>query len=257
MKKHHQRCQKFDGLANDYDRYRPRYPIELFHTMLAPLQGKKNLSIVDAGAGTGIALEHIMETLGTEHDYRAIDVSSDMIEQGKRKFPDVQWLQGQAEALIPDIGGVDLFVFAQSFQWMDRVKLLSLVSHQLHCGGVMGVIQNNRHFEASDFLRNYESLLEAMSPNYSRYYRRFDFLKEMTDAFKATLKDITLHTLDWVMPMPSDAFIGMSRSSTQAQRAIAAHGEQFLTELMMLIKRYEVNGSLEVCYRSELYMYSK
>ncbi len=186
-----------------------------------------------------------------------MDVSSDMIEQGKKKFPDVQWLQGQAEALIPHIGGVDLFVFAQSFQWMDRVELLSLVSHQLHSGGVMGVIQNNRHFEVSGFLGDYESLLEAMSPNYSRYYRRFDFLKEITDACKATPEDIALHTLDWVMSMPSDAFIGMSRSSTQAQRAMAAHGEQFLTELMMLIKRYEVNGSLEVCYRSELYMYSK
>ncbi len=45
--------EKFDGLANDYDRYRPRYPLTLFKTMLFPFKNKKNLSIVDVGAGTG------------------------------------------------------------------------------------------------------------------------------------------------------------------------------------------------------------
>lgn len=73
-----QRNEKFDGLADDYERYRPRYPVELFITMLAPFKGKNQLSIVDIGAGTGIALEYMMDILGTEHHYHGVDLSQDM-----------------------------------------------------------------------------------------------------------------------------------------------------------------------------------
>ncbi len=56
--------------------------------------------------------------------------------------------------------------------------------------------------------------------------------------------------------IPSEAFIEMSRSSTQAQRAIACYGEEYLRQLVALIKRYEVLGNLEFLYQSELYMYA-
>ncbi len=77
---------KFDGLVNDYDRYRPLYPLTLFKTMLHPFKNKKHLSIVDVGAGTGIALEGIVKFLGNEHQYHAIDVSADMIKKGAKKI---------------------------------------------------------------------------------------------------------------------------------------------------------------------------
>ncbi len=251
-----QQSEKFDGLADDYNRYRPRYPLTLFKTMLFPFKNKKNLSIVDIGAGTGIALEGIVKFLGNEHQYHAIDVSEDMIKQGRRKFPNVRWYQGRAEDLLPQIGKVDLIVAAQAFQWMDRPKLLRVISDQLRVNGVMAVIQNNRYFKHSEFLEAYETLLEKMSPNYSRYYRNFDFLQEMSDGFGVDPEKISFHTHNWTMMIPSEAFIGMSRSSTQVQRAIACYGEEYLRQLVALIKKYEVQGNLELLYQSELYMYA-
>ncbi|PIT70429.1 class I SAM-dependent methyltransferase [Bartonella tribocorum] len=251
------KSEKFDGLADDYDRYRPRYPLTLFKTMLLPFKDKKHLSIVDVGAGTGIALEGIVKFLGNEHHYHAIDVSTDMIKKGQRNFPFVQWYHGKAESLLLQIGKVDLVVAAQAFQWMDRPLLLSAVSSQLRPGGVMAVIQNNRDFQNSQFLAAYESLLEEMSPNYSRYYRHFDFLQEMRDGLAVNPEKVALHTHNWTMTIPSEAFIGMSRSSTQAQRAIANHGEKYLQQLVALIKQYEVRGNLELLYQSELYIYIK
>ncbi|EJF89437.1 hypothetical protein ME1_00207 [Bartonella vinsonii subsp. arupensis OK-94-513] len=247
--------EKFDGLAGDYDRYRPRYPLTLLKTMLLPFKDKKHLSIVDVGAGTGIALEGIVKLLGNEHQYHAIDISSDMIKQGRKKFPTVQWYKGQAESLLPKIGKLDLVIVAQAFQWMDRPRLLCTVSNQLRAKGVMAVIQNNRNFKQSKFLAAYETLLEEMSPHYSRYYRNFDFLQEMSDGFRVNPEKIVLHTHNWTMTIPSEAFIGMSRSSTQAQRAIASHQEEYLQQLVALIKQYEVQGNLEILYQSELYMY--
>ncbi|MCC8422339.1 MULTISPECIES: hypothetical protein [Photorhabdus] len=51
-----QHKEKFDGLAKGYDRYRPRYPQALFREICHWLPKDRALSVVDIGAGTGIAL---------------------------------------------------------------------------------------------------------------------------------------------------------------------------------------------------------
>ncbi|MET3590095.1 hypothetical protein ABID23_001193 [Bartonella silvatica] len=155
------------------------------------------------------------------------------------------------------IGKINFVIAAQAFQWMDRPKLLCTVSSQLRTGGITAVIQNNRDFKYSEFFAAYEALLEAMIPNYSRYYRNFDFLQEMSDGFGVNLEKVVLHTHSWTMTIPSEAFIGMSCFSTQAQCAIANYGEEYLRQLVALIKQYEVQGKLEILYRSELYMYAR
>ena len=87
--------QKFDRLADDYDRNRPRYPSDLFQTIKSRLPVRERLRIVDAGAGTGIALEGLVDVFCQEHDYRAVDVSRDMIESVRQKFPFVEWTVGK------------------------------------------------------------------------------------------------------------------------------------------------------------------
>ncbi|MEL0638555.1 class I SAM-dependent methyltransferase [Marinomonas sp. TI.3.20] len=256
MKIKQEKNEKFDGLAEDYDRNRPRYPLALFQILLAPFQDRKNLTVVDVGAGTGIALESMVDTLGEAHQYHAIDISSDMIEHGKKKFPHVNWHKGKAEDVVLELSSIDLAVSAQSFQWMDRPSLMAAIDSRLNTGGAFAVLQNNRHFEKSDFLDAYESLLEDMSSGYSRYYRKFDFLQEMKDCF-GEKSDIALHSHDWLMTIPSDAFIGMSRSSTQAQRAISVHGQVFTEQLSELISEYEKDGKLEILYHSELFIFTK
>ena len=71
--------QKFDRLADDYDRNRQRCPSDLFQTIKSRLPVRERLRIVDAGVGTGIALEGLIDVLGQEHDYPAVDVSTDMV----------------------------------------------------------------------------------------------------------------------------------------------------------------------------------
>lgn len=248
--------EKFDGLAEDYDAYRPRYPApRLINIMLAPFQEKRGLSIVDVGAGTGIALEPIIQQLGDEQNYHAIEISSDMINQGKVKFPQVHWHHGPAETVLPKLGAIDLLVAAQAFQWMERAQLLQALARQLRKGSAIAVIQNNRNFHESAFLDEYESLLEQMSPNYSRFYRAFDFAKEMSQGLQVALEKVAVHKHNWARQLPINAFLGMNRSSTQAQRAIAKHGTLFWKELKELIQKYSKDDQITILYESELYLY--
>ncbi|WP_246874283.1 class I SAM-dependent methyltransferase [Pantoea ananatis] len=68
------KSEKFDGLADNYDKYRPRYPAILFkeiHDWMQP--SAKN--IYDIGAGTGIAIEGMTRVTGKHYDFTAIDIS--------------------------------------------------------------------------------------------------------------------------------------------------------------------------------------
>jgi SAM-dependent methyltransferase len=245
--------QKFDRLAEDYDRYRPRYPAQLIQRIADLVGERPDLHVIDVGAGTGIALERILPLLGDGVRGEAVDLSTDMVATGREKFPHIAWTVGPAEPFLEAASDVDLIVAAQSFQWMDRPRTLAAARGCLAPGGVLAIIQNNRDYHASAFLDAYEALLEELSPGYSRHYRDFDFAAELTAAFAGDGATIEVATTDWEMTMPPEAFAGMARSSTQAQRAIAAHGEAFHERLQALTDEHEDDGSLTIPYRSELF----
>ncbi len=89
------RKQKFDGLADDYDRNRPRCTSDLFQMIKSRSPVRDRLRIVDAG--TGIVLEGLIDVLGQEHDYPAVDVSTNMVESARQKFPFAEWTVGGGE----------------------------------------------------------------------------------------------------------------------------------------------------------------
>ncbi|MEZ0090326.1 trans-aconitate 2-methyltransferase [Streptacidiphilus sp. EB129] len=251
--------QKFDGLSVDYDRYRPRYPAELMRRIADRLTGTVVPHIVDTGAGTGVGLEGLIPLTDPRSRYRAVDLSADMVSVGRSKFPQVDWAVGPAEPFLESMAGVDLVLAAQAFQWMDRPRFLAAARHCLNPGGLVAVIQNNRDFTASPFLNTYEVLLEEFSPGYSRSYRDFDFAAELAEGFAGTGARVETATAVWVKRMHPDEFIGMSRSSTQAQRAIAAHGEVFGDRLRDLVHGFaegdggDDGAEVAVPYRAELF----
>jgi hypothetical protein len=95
----------------------------------------------------------------------------------------------------------------------------------------------------------YESLLERRSPGYRRDSRSFDIEAELSAVFPVTQASATT----WERELSKPAFVGMARSSTQVQRALAAHGHAFLEELDHLLDQWFPDGPA-AAYRSELYI---
>jgi hypothetical protein len=53
--------------------------------------------------------------------------------------------------------------------------------------------------------------------------------------------------------MPGEDFAGMSHTSTQVQRAIAAHAEEFARRLSTLIDAHQQAGDVVITYTSEVF----
>ncbi|MFE2655461.1 class I SAM-dependent methyltransferase [Brevibacterium sp. NPDC059310] len=241
---------KFDGLADDYDKHRPRYPADLAEVAFDGL--REGARLVDVGSGSGIGLEWALPTL-TAPDVVAIEPSGDMIEAGRRKFPMVTWLQGRGEDHLPALADVDVVMAAQAYQWFDRPAFLHAAQGALRPGGRVVIIQNNRNHAASAFLDAYEGLLEAHSPGYTRDYRTIDIAGELASGLDIALPDVVTTVSDWERTMTVDDFVGMSASSTQAQRAVAAQGPSFLADVRTLAYDCSVDGIVAVPYRTELF----
>jgi SAM-dependent methyltransferase len=244
----------FDGLADDYDRARPRYPAEPFARALELIGSSAPITAIDAGAGTGIALEVLEPQLPDGSDVHAVDVSTDMVRIGQTKFPRVRWAIGQAEDFLEAFnlessGAADLIVAAQSYQWMDRPRFLRAAGSALRPRGVCMIIQNNRDYRAGGFAAAYESLLEKYSPGYQRTYRAIDVATELSAHFPR----VESIRQSWNQSLTVDAFVTMSSSSTQAQRAIQRIGPAFLAHVRELCEQYLKDGFIHLPYVTEAY----
>jgi SAM-dependent methyltransferase len=244
--------QRFNGLSEDYDRFRPRYPAQLLEEMAKKVSVSAP-NVVDAGAGTGIELEGLRPLLGPAAQYRAVDISADMVAIGRTKFPTVSWFVEPVEPFLERATGVDLIVAAQSFQWMDRPRFLLAAARCLNGSGVIAIIQNNRHFTASPFLDAYESVLEEFSPGYGRRYRDFDVAGDLREHLSKLGATVEVAIVDWSTTLSTAEFVGMVKTSTQAQRAITAHGQVFLDRVGALLYEHAEGGRVAVPYHSELF----
>ena len=157
--------QTFDGLAQNYDLHRPRYPATLIAAIADAVKPDDAPLVIDAGAGTGIALEALLPRIPEQTRILAVDLSPDMVDIGRKKFPEVEWTLGPAEPFLEAFcDAANLVIAAQAYQWMDRPRFLIAARSALRQGGALAIIQNNRDFSASPFLHAYEGLLEHHSP---------------------------------------------------------------------------------------------
>jgi SAM-dependent methyltransferase len=127
------RAESFGTVAEEYDRYRPRYP----RTLIAGLVSRVGAQALDVGAGTGIAAAQLVEAgaqvLAIEPDERMARVA---IDKGISVEPVT------FESWQPAGRSFDLVVFAQSFHWVEPRHALKKAEAILRPGGRLALLAN-------------------------------------------------------------------------------------------------------------------
>ncbi|OBJ54298.1 bifunctional 2-polyprenyl-6-hydroxyphenol methylase/3-demethylubiquinol 3-O-methyltransferase UbiG [Mycobacterium sp. 1423905.2] len=127
------RASSFGVAAEAYDRYRPRYPDALI-TDLVAAQGA---TVLDVGAGTGIASEQLSaagaEVLAVEPDDRMASVAADK---------GIAVERSDFEHWEPAGRTFDMVVFAQSFHWVEPRSALRKIGRLLRPNGRLALVWN-------------------------------------------------------------------------------------------------------------------
>ena len=245
--------QAFNELACAYSRARPQYPEPLWRALSAMLEDRPVPAVAaDIGSGTGIATRQLAAALPHWHIV-GIEPGEGMRAQAVNdsRGTAIEFRFGSAEDVPLEEASAGLVVAAQALHWFDHARFYAEAHRVLAPGGLIGIIQNNRVWQRAPIFDDYEAFLEEHSPGYSRDYRRFDVLAELS---AAGYTPVTHTACEWSWPMTHELFIQVVSSTTKMQAAVAVLGESHVDGVLRtLLEQHHPSGKFEVPYISDLF----
>lgn len=247
------RHRAFNELAGAYSRARPGYPESLWSALRARLDGRSVPHLaVDVGSGTGIATRQLALILP---QWRIVGVEPGEAMRAQAvsdsRGADVEFRVGTAEDLPFEDASAGLVIAAQALHWFDHGRFYAEAQRALAPGGLIAIIQNDRALDQMPLFEDYESFLEQHSPGYTRDYRSFDVVSELSEA---GFKDASRSTTTWTRPLTHEEFIELARSSSKMHAVVKYLGEEETARrLRALLEHHHPSGQLEIPYISELF----
>jgi len=204
--------QRFTGRAEDYDRYRQRYPTEEILTRLRAWCGlAPSWLVADIGAGTGMLAEVFLEN---GNRVLAVEPNVDMREQMRasveghlgKTAPQLEIIDATAEETTLPAASVDLVAAGRAFHWFDQQRALAEFRCILKPSGWVALIAADRDRDAKDpafrpQIDAYEELMCAHGVDYTRVvrsgYRSYDTMDSFLDGELHRAQLPGLRQLDW------------------------------------------------------------
>jgi SAM-dependent methyltransferase len=156
--------QVFDEVAWLYNEVRPRYPDNLFSTLINITSLDKDAKLLEIGPGTGQATKYFAEK-GLQ--ITAVELGSSLAEVATkelRAFANVQIVNAAYEAAILPLKSFDLVYAATSLHWIDPAVKFSKSHDVLKDSGWLAIINTNH---VSD--NEGDKFFLSSQPIYDRY----------------------------------------------------------------------------------------
>jgi ubiquinone/menaquinone biosynthesis C-methylase UbiE len=256
-----ERGRSFDAWAEEYDRYRPTYPDELFAFIARELALPEAPRVADLGAGTGRA-SIAMASRGWR--VTAVEPGGPMLDVLRARAVDeglpIEAIQSTAEATRLPAASFDLATAAQAFHWFDKPAALAEMARIVRPGGALALFWNVRDEERSPFVAEYHRILERFGGVAEGKYLqagRASGRSATREALEAAAGFTApeLHELQHELPATANAFIGMAFTASYIQALDPAVQERFRMETLDLLARHGHRGDdpFTVPYRVDLW----
>jgi|RifCSP13_3_1023840.scaffolds.fasta_scaffold33036_2 ubiquinone/menaquinone biosynthesis C-methylase UbiE len=244
--------QRFSDRAENYRKYRPGYPPQIYDYLHKQAGLERQDVIADLGSGTGLLsslfLRRGHEVYGIEpNEAMRKSAEEDLAEQQNFKS-----INGRAESIpLPD-ASVDFVVAGQAFHWFEPKATRVEVKRILKPGRQTALIWNNRRIELNPFHRDYEQLLGRFGIDYAKVARRWMITNEEIAAWFAP------------HPMVQASFPNSKHVDAEGLRGgllsasyIPTEGhpnyQPMLEALDELFARYQAGGFVQIEYKTMVY----
>lgn len=130
-----QRRRWFDGVADDYDAARPRYPSALFDDLEALGALRPSAHVLEVGAGSGQATADLADRAGR---VTAVELGPNLAGLARRHFAataSVEIVEGDALELALPAGGFDLVASGTAWHWLPTDRAVPWAHERLVPGG--------------------------------------------------------------------------------------------------------------------------
>lgn len=245
-------ADRYAGKADDYSRYRPRYPDAAVRAFL-DAAGPVCRTVADIGAGTG-AFSRPLLSAGL--NVLAVEPNADMRRQAESELgtmPGFKALAGTAEATELADHSVDALVCAQAFHWFDPARVVPEFRRILRPGAPVCLVWNNQRFGCDAFHRDYEAVLRRGCPD----YLGFDLNAVSYDAARLAAQCEAREVAEWhfdnMQFLTLAGLQGRVASVSYCPPSGSPRYVALMDELAALFQRHQNDGQVRILYDVEMY----
>jgi ubiquinone/menaquinone biosynthesis C-methylase UbiE len=241
--------ERFSNRAEQYARYRPRYPSALFDLLLNKIE--LPATVADIGSGTGILSDQLLragyEVIAVEPNKQMREVAEHRLSD-RRKFRSVD---GTAEETDLLSHSVDALTCAQSFHWFDRAKCRIEFDRILRPEGLIALIWNDR-VRGDPFMQQYDELLTRFAPEYPKCSHRRVSQTDFEAFFAGGSNQ--LFTFPNSQTLDREGFLGRVNSSSYTPLAGEPGHDALIEACNGLFDQFATDGSVLFLYETQLYL---
>ena len=239
------------GKQEDYSKYRPTYPIELFD-FLSTEYNIKNKIIVELGAGTG-KFSKIASSYCKQIYY--VEPNIDMINKGKEYCKDctnIVYINKSAESTGLPENLFDMVFAVQSFHWFDKQKLKQEVDKILKSDGYFAIVWNDWEDENNEFSREYFKYISTWNTKLTGKTYQHKNVDDRKNFFKnSQYKTYTfIHSKDYTL----DMLIGLTKSLSYAPKEGSEYYDKFINGIITIFNKYKKNDIVRFDFHTEMFI---
>ena len=256
--------ERFTSRVDAYRKYRPHYPKAVIEALRERSGLLPRHIIADVGSGTGISSELF---LAHGNFVYGIEPNQAMREAGEEylsTYKNFRSVNGTAEeTTLPD-RSVDYIIAGQAFHWFDVTRAKEEFERILKPEGWVIILWNDREFDTTPFLRDYEKLLLDFGTDYVEVNHRNVVITSSPDANISSSN--TKRTIDFFHGRPVlklkfeniqllnyEALEGRLLSSSYVPDHDSSKYHPMLTRLHEIYDRHAMNDQIEMRYQTLLY----
>ena len=195
-----ERAESFGSVAEDYDRFRPSYPPQLFDDLVA----RHPVTALDVGCGTGKAAR---ELAGRGVDVLGLEIDPRMAAVARRHGVTVEVSSFETWAAAGR--RFDLITAAQSWHWIDPVLGAIKAADLLRPAGTLALFWNHDKPE-TEFDDVYEALAPQLMADRSRVPSKPTYAEGL--AASGRFAEITTREYPWSRTYTTDQWVGYVRT---------------------------------------------
>lgn len=242
---------RFLKRAEDYVRYRPGYPDEVFNFLWPTCHLGPHPKIADLGSGTGQVTRGLLDK-GAE--VFAVEPNSDMREVAERQFsshPCFRSLPKTAEMTGLDARSLDLVTIGSALHWFEPEHARHEIQRILKPDGWFCVLGTPVDEKKGDVEREIRTLLRSLAINDEHIRNRVDDMKAFVKNFFAPA---TIESYEFAHDVSFDfeALLGFFRSHS----TMPLPGDEGYVELVTKVQRlfdiFQVNGVVAAAFRATI-----
>ncbi len=241
----------FDSSSENYDRYRPSYPVDVADDIVDFCSLTNESAVLEVGCGTGKAT-----VLFAEREIRidCVEPGSNLAEIARRKcsrWPNVNFHICDFEEFDFSPKTYDLLLSAAAFHWIDPAKRMSLCAKALRRGGAIALAYNFSPKPDRQTTKELSDILEKESDG--RLNHSWDYEK---DIVRWTLEvkgsgyftDLVVKRYQWKKTFSTEEYVGLFHTFSD----FLSLPEEQKTKLTSIMRDYidSNGGAVEKPYES-------